>query len=245
MFAELFGRATGYCGGKGGSMHISNMALGMLGANGIVGGGPPIAMGAAFSIKYKKKDNVAVAFFGDGASNEGAFHEAANMAALYKLPCLFVCENNGYGEYTPQANHQAIVDVADRASGYGMPGVVVDGMDVMAVYEAAGEAIERARKGGGPTLLECKTYRYYDHVGIRGMGMSYRTDEEVEAWKKRDAILTFEKRLVQLGVMTQKQIDSVHAAVDKDIKEAIEFANDSPYPDVSTLLDNVYYIKEA
>ena len=165
-------------------MHISNMDLGMLGANGIVGGGPPIAMGAAFSNKFKKNKNVSVAFFGDGASNEGSVHEAANMAALYKLPCVFVCENNGYGEYTPQSRHQAIVDVADRASGYGMPGVICDGMDVMAVYEAAGEAIERARKGGGPTLLECKTYRYYDHVGVRGMGLNYRTDKEVEECEK-------------------------------------------------------------
>jgi len=179
MFAELFGRSTGYCKGKGGSMHISNIALGMLGANGIVGGGPPIAMGAAFSNKFRKTKNVAVAFFGDGASNEGSFHEAANMAALFKLPCVFVCENNGYGEYTSQANHQAIVDVADRAAGYGMPGVVVDGMDVIAVYEAAGAAIKRARSGQGPTLLECKTYRYYDHVGVRGMGLTYRTDEEL------------------------------------------------------------------
>ena len=170
MFAELFGRSTGYCKGKGGSMHISNMAVGMLGANGIVGGGPPIAMGAAFSNKFRKTKDVSVAFFGDGASNEGSFHEAANMAALFKLPCVFVCENNGYGEYTSQANHQAIVDVADRAAGYGMPGVVVDGMDVIAVYEAAGAAIKRARSGQGPTLLECKTYRYYDHVGVTGDG---------------------------------------------------------------------------
>lgn len=245
MFAELFGRSTGYCNGKGGSMHISNMDLGMLGANGIVGGGPPIAMGAAFSNQFKGNKNVSVAFFGDGASNEGSVHEAANMAALYKLPCVFVCENNGYGEYTPQSGHQAIVDVADRASGYGMPGVICDGMDVMAVYEAAGEAIERARRGDGPTLLECKTYRYYDHVGIRGMGLNYRTDEEVEAWKKKDAINAFEKRLIQLGVMSRKQLDSIHATVDKDIAEAIEFANDSPYPTPDQLLENVYYVKGA
>ncbi len=245
MFAELFGRATGYCKGKGGSMHISSMDLGMLGANGIVGGGPPIAMGAAFANKFKKNKNVAVAFFGDGASNEGSVHEAANMAALYKLPCIFVCENNGYGEYTAQARHQAIVDVADRASGYGMPGVICDGMDVMAVYEAAGEAIERARNGGGPTLLECKTYRYYDHVGVRGMGLNYRTDEEIEAWKKKDAIEGFEKRLIQLGVMTKKQVDAVHAAVSKDVEEAIEFANESPYPEADTLLENVYFEKGA
>ena len=245
MFAELFGRATGYCKGKGGSMHISSMDLGMLGANGIVGGGPPIAMGAAFSNKFRKNKNVSVAFFGDGASNEGSVHEAANMAALYKLPCIFVCENNGYGEYTSQARHQAIVDVADRAAGYGMPGVICDGMDVMAVYEAAGEAIERARNGGGPTLLECKTYRYYDHVGVRGMGLNYRDDEEIEAWKKKDAIEGFEKRLMQLGVMSKKQIDAVHAAVEKDVDEAIEFANESPYPGPETLLENVYNEKGA
>ena len=245
MFAELFGRSTGYCRGKGGSMHISNMDLGMLGANGIVGGGPPIAMGAAFANKFHKNQNVSVAFFDDGASNEGSVHEAANMAALYKLPCIFVCENNGYGEYTSQANHQAIVDVADRASGYGMPGVICDGMDVMAVYEAAGEAIERARSGGGPTLLECKTYRYYDHVGVRGMGLNYRSDEEVEAWKKKDAIQSFEKRLMQLGVMSQKQVDAVHAAIDKDIEEAVEYANESPYPAPEELLENVYYVKGA
>lgn len=245
MFAELFGRSTGYCQGKGGSMHISNMDLGILGANGIVGGGPPIAMGAAFANKFKKNKNVAVTFFGDGASNEGSLHEAANMAALYKLPCIFLCENNGYGEYTSQVNHQAIVDVADRAAGYGMPGVVCDGMDVMAVYEAAGEAIDRARRGEGPTLLECKTYRYYDHVGVRGMGLNYRSDEEVEAWKKKDAIASFEKRLLQLGVMTQKKIDNVYAKVEKDVAEAIDFANDSPYPQPEDLLDNVYYVKEA
>ena len=210
MFAELFGRSTGYCKGKGGSMHISNIALGMLGANGIVGGGPPIAMGAAFSNKFRKTKDVAVAFFGDGASNEGSFHEAANMAALFKLPCVFVCENNGYGEYTSQANHQAIVDVADRAAGYGMPGVVVDGMDVIAVYEAAGAAIKRARSGQGPTLLECKTYRYYDHVGVRGMGLTYRTDEELEIWQKRDAIQAFEKQLVKMKVTTKKKIENVY-----------------------------------
>jgi len=152
MFAELFARSTGYCKGKGGSMHISDLDLGMLGANGIVGAGPPIAIGAAFSNKYRGTSNVTCCFFGDGASNEGTFHEAANIAALLKLPLVFVCENNGYGEFTSQARHQAIHDVADRAPGYGMPGLVVDGMDVIAVYEAAGEAIARARRGEGPSL---------------------------------------------------------------------------------------------
>jgi pyruvate dehydrogenase E1 component alpha subunit len=243
MFAELYGKATGYCRGKGGSMHISNMELGMLGANGIVGGGPPIAMGAAFSNKFRKTKQVAVAFFGDGASNEGSFHEAANMAALFKLPCLFVCENNGYGEYTPQANHQAVVDVADRAAGYGMPGIVVDGMDVIAVYEAIEAALKRARGGEGPTLVECKTYRFYDHVGVRGMGLTYRTDEELEEWKKRDAIIGFEARLIELGTVTQKQIDAVYAGVNAEIEEAIQFAEDSPFPEADDLLEDVYSVR--
>ncbi|HIG59312.1 MAG TPA: thiamine pyrophosphate-dependent dehydrogenase E1 component subunit alpha [Gammaproteobacteria bacterium] len=243
MFAELYGKATGYCRGKGGSMHISNMELGMLGANGIVGGGPPIAMGAAFSNKFRKTKQVAVAFFGDGASNEGSFHEAANMAAVFKLPCLFVCENNGYGEYTPQANHQAVVDVADRAAGYGMPGIVVDGMDVIAVYEAVEAALKRARAGEGPTLIECKTYRFYDHVGVRGMGLTYRTDEELETWKKRDAIIAFEARLLELGVVTQKSIDAIYAGVNAEIEEAIQFAEDSPFPEAHELLEDVYSVR--
>ena len=240
MFAELYGKSTGYCKGKGGSMHISNMEIGMLGANGIVGGGPPIAMGAAFSNKFRKTKQVACCFFGDGASNEGSFHEAANMAGLYKLPVVFVCENNGYGEYTPQRNHQAIVDVADRAAGYGMPGVVVDGMDAVAVYEAAGEAIARARAGEGPTLLECKTYRYYDHVGVRGMGLVYRTDDEVIEWKKRDPIELFESRLKEQGVLSAAQIQAVHDGILAEIGKAIEFAESSPFPDPSAILEDVY-----
>jgi pyruvate dehydrogenase E1 component alpha subunit len=242
MFAELFGKATGYCKGKGGSMHICDMELGMLGANGIVGAGPPIAVGAAFANKFKDNGAVAVTFFGDGASNEGSVHEAANMAGLYKLPIVMVCENNGYGEYTAQRNHQAIVDVADRAAGYGMPGVVVDGMDAVAVYEAAGEAIDRARSGGGPTLLECKTYRYYDHVGVRGMGLSYRTDEEVVEWKKRDPIDLFEARLSEQDIMSKDDMAAVHETVKSELDVAIQFANDSPMPDPATLLDDVYYV---
>jgi pyruvate dehydrogenase E1 component alpha subunit len=240
MMAELFGRATGYNKGKGGSMHICNMELGMLGANGIVGGGPPIAMGAGFSNKFRKTKDVSISFFGDGASNEGAFHEAANMAALYKLPVIFVCENNGYGEYTPQAKHQAIVDVADRAPGYGMPGVIVDGMDAVAVYEAAGEAIARARAGDGPTLLECKTYRFYDHVGVRGMGMNYRTEEEVEQWKQRDPIVLLEQRLAEQDILSKEAAQAVHDQVTREVDAAVKFANESPMPDPSALLEDVY-----
>src|SRR5579883_3594007 len=240
MYAELFGRATGYCKGKGGSMHIADVDLGMLGANGIVGGGPPIAVGAAFSDKYRGTRNVACCFFGDGASNEGTFHEAANMAALYRLPVIFVCENNGFGEFTRQERHQAIRDIADRAAGYGMPGVVVDGMDVIAVYEAAGEAIARARDGGGPTLLECKTYRFFDHVGVRGMGVVYRSDEEVIEARKRDPIETFEARLLEVGLLTPEQAQAARDAILSEIQEAIAFAEASPYPEPATLLDDVY-----
>jgi pyruvate dehydrogenase E1 component alpha subunit len=240
MFAELYGKATGYCKGKGGSMHICNMELGMLGANGIVGGGPPIAVGAAFSCRFRKTTNVACTFFGDGASNEGAFHEAANLAGLYRLPVVFVCENNGFGEYTAQANHQAIVDVADRAAGYGMPGVVVDGMDAVAVYEAAGEAIDRARRGDGPTLLECKTYRFYDHVGVRGMGLSYRTDEEVARWKQRDPITLLEARLAEHDILAPEAARAVHDEVTEEVRSAVAYAESSPMPEPGALLEDVY-----
>lgn len=242
MYAELFGRSTGYCKGKGGSMHISDLDLGMLGANGIVGAGPPIAVGAAFSNKYRGTDNVTCCFFGDGASNEGTFHEAANMAALYKLPVVFVCENNGFGEFTRQERHQAVHDIADRAAGYGMPGVVADGMDAVAVYEAAGEAIARARSGAGPTLLEFKTYRFFDHVGVRGMGVIYREDSEVLEWRERDPITLFEARLSEEGILSPEAAAAVHEATLAEIAEAIAFAESSPFPEAGVLMDDVYTV---
>jgi pyruvate dehydrogenase E1 component alpha subunit len=240
MYAELFGKATGYCRGKGGSMHVSDLELGMLGANGIVAGSMPIAVGAAFANRYRGNDRVTVCFFGDGASNEGAFHEAANMAALYKLPVLFLCENNLYGEYTPQERHQAIVDVADRASGYGMPGRVIDGMDVREVFAAAGELIAAARAGEGPALLECKTYRYYDHVGVTGMRIKYREQAEVDEWWKRDPVAAFEKVLLDDGVLDPATMAAVHESVLAETADAIAFADASPEPDVSTLTEDVY-----
>ena len=240
MYAELYGRATGYCKGKGGSMHISDLDLGMLGANGIVGAGPPIAIGAAFSNKYRGTDDVTCCFFGDGASNEGTLHEAANMAALYRLPVIFICENNGFGEFTRQERHQAVRDIADRAAGYGMPGVVVDGMDAIAVFESAGEAIARARRGEGPTFLEYKTYRYFDHVGIRGMGVVYREDSEVLAWRERDPIRMLETRLVEEGVLSAEAAAAVHEGVLGEVQEAIAFAEASPFPDASALLEDLY-----
>ncbi len=240
MYAELFGRATGYCKGKGGSMHVSDLDLGMLGANGIVGAGPPIAIGAAFSNKYRGTDDVTCCFFGDGASNEGTFHEAANMAALYKLPVIFICENNGFGEFTRQERHQAIHDIADRAAGYGMPGVVVDGMDALAVYESAGEAIARARRGDGPTFLEYKTYRYFDHVGVRGMGVIYREDSEVLEWRQRDPINLMEARLAEQGLLSPEGAAEVHEAALADVREAIAFAEASPFPETSALMEDIY-----
>jgi len=240
MYAELFGRATGYCKGKGGSMHISDLDLGMLGANGIVGAGPVIAIGAAFSNRYRKTDNVTVCFFGDGASNEGTFHEAANMAALYKLPVIFVCENNGFGEFTRQERHQAVHDIADRAAGYGMPGVIVDGMDAIAVYETAGEAIARARRGGGPMLLEAKTYRFFDHVGMRGMGVVYREDSEVQEWRQRDPISLMEARLAEQGILSADEAAGVRQAVENEVKDAIAYAEASPFPEPGALLEDIY-----
>ena len=240
MMAELMGKSTGYCKGKGGSMHISDLDLNMLGANGIVGGGVPIAVGAGFANQYRGRDTVSAVFFGDGATNIGAFHEAANMAAALRLPVLFVCENNEYGEYTPRERTMAIDDVVDRAAAYGMPGIIADGMDVVAVYQAATTGLARARAGDGPTFVECKTYRYYNHHGVQTLGMAYRSDDEVEAWRARDPIRSFEARLAATGVMSPEEADAVRAEIGAEVDAAVEFGQQSPMPDPSTLLDDVY-----
>ncbi len=240
MMAELMGKAGGYCGGKGGSMHINDLSLGMLGANGIVGAGVPIAVGAGFRNKYLGTDQVSVAFFGDASTNIGAFHEAANMACALRLPVLFVCEHNQYGEYTPTNKVMVVADVVDRAAGYGMPGVIVDGMDVLAVHEATVEAAAHVRRGDGPALVEAKTYRYYNHHGIQNLGLKYRPDEEVLAWKARDPIPMHEERLLSARTATREQVDAVWAQVRADIERAIEFAESSPFPEPSALLEGVY-----
>jgi acetoin:2,6-dichlorophenolindophenol oxidoreductase subunit alpha len=242
MMAELMGKSTGYCNGKGGSMHISSLELGMLGANGIVGAGSPIAVGAAFANKYKKNGKVAVAFFGDGSTNIGAFHEAANMAAALHLPIVFCCENNEYGEFTPRNKTMAITDVVDRAAGYGMPGAIVDGMDAIAVWEAAGEAIARARDGKGPSFLECKTYRFYNHHGVQNLGLKYRADAEVAEWKQRDAIFTLEAKLAEANLMSTAEAEAEWAKQRADIEEATAFADASPVPDPDQLLADVYTV---
>jgi pyruvate dehydrogenase E1 component alpha subunit len=242
MYAELFGKQTGYCKGRGGSMHINDLSIGMLGANGIVGGGIPHAVGAALAAVYKGHDSVAVPFFGDGATNIGAFHESANLAAVLQLPVVFVCENNGYAEFTPQDRHMLIKDVADRAASYGMPADIVDGMDAVAVYLAAKRLVERARAGEGPAMLEAKTYRFYDHQGVKGLRIPYRTQEEIDSWKERDAITALEQRMTSAGLAAQQELEKVWSDTGEEIAAAIQFAEDSPDPDPAHLLDNVYTV---
>ena len=230
MFAEFFGKTTGYCKGRGGSMHIADVTKGNLGANGIVAGGIPIAVGAALSAKKMKTGKVVVSFFGDGANNEGAFHESLNMASIWKLPVIFVCENNGYGMSTSVERATAVPNIADRASAYAMPGVIVDGNNFSQVAEASHIAVERARRGEGPTLIESKTYRYRGHS--KSDRNRYRTREEIEDWMtNRDPISLFEKELLEFGVIDQAGIEAVRVTVEKEIADALEFARQSPMPD--------------
>jgi acetoin:2,6-dichlorophenolindophenol oxidoreductase subunit alpha len=239
MMAEIFGKRSGVCKGKGGSMHIADVEKGMLGANGIVGGGIPLAIGAALSAKVRKTGGVAVSFFGDGATNQGAFHESVNLASILKLPVLFVIENNGYGEATPVAYHVNVRDLAVRASSYGIPGSIAEGMDFFDVVEKASEAIARARRGEGPTLLECKTYRYFGHYV--GDALTYRTKEESDKVRStRDPIDNFEKRVVSSGTIKTNELRGLDDQVAKAIAEAVKFAESSPSPDSSDLLTDVY-----
>lgn len=238
MMAELFGRTTGYCKGKGGSMHIADVDLGILGANGIVGAGMPLATGAAFTCKYKENGAVAVAFFGDGASDRATFHESLNLASTWKLPIVFLCENNGWAISNSQENHQNVTDISDRASGYGIPGVSVDGNDVIAVYEAAAAAIDRARKGDGPTLVECKSWRWRGH--FEGDPGAYKDPKDQEEWLAKDPIPRLEKNLLKLKYATQAELDDIKAAADAELEAAIKFAESSPVPDPSELFTDVY-----
>jgi len=238
IMAEILGKRTGYCKGKGGSMHIADFSIGMLGATAVVGAGIPIAAGAGLSIKLRGTDQVVACFFGDGASNQGTFHEGINMAAIWKLPVLFVCENNLYAMGTRQSMVMLIENVADRAAAYGIPGVVVDGNDVLAVYEAAKQAVERARKGEGPTLIECKTYRHKGHS--RFDPATYRPKEEVEEWLKKDPIPRFRNKLVEMGVLTENEAKRIEEEVLAEIEEAVKFALESPYPKPEEALEDVY-----
>jgi len=239
MMAEVLGRRTGYCKGKGGSMHIFDASIGILGANGIVAGGLPMATGAGLKAKLTGSGQVTACFFGDGTTNQGTFHESLNMAGLWKLPVVYVCENNGYGISVSQARHQAIKDIAIRAAGYGMAGVIADGNDVLDVYAKAKEAVERARRGEGPTLLECKTYRYGGHH-VGDPGTLYRSNEEVAEWRRKDPIDRMVKHVLSSGIMTEAEVDQVRTAVDDEIEAAVECAMNSPMPDPEEALEDLF-----
>ncbi len=240
MMAELYGRVDGYCRGKGGSMHITDVSLGILGANGIVGAGLPIAAGAGTAIRLKGGDQVVACFFGDGAANTGAFHEGLNLAATWNLPVLFVCENNGYAQFTPQRMHARVPDLFVRAEGYGIPGASVDGNDVLAVSEAASAAVERARRGGGPSLIEAKTFRWYGHAINNPASNLGRDQAEIDAWKARDPISRFERQLLDRGLATQADLDAMRAEVLQELEESIAFAEASPLAAPESALEDVY-----
>ena len=241
MMAELFGKKTGYCKGKGGSMHIVSYDLGILGANGIVGGGIPIATGAALASSFRGNEAVAVSFFGDGASNEGTFHESLNLAGLWKLPVIYVCQNNCYAEFTPTSESTSVKDIAVRAQGYNMPGVIVDGNDVLAVYEVIKTAVARAKRGEGPTLVEAKTYRWEGHVvGEQAFVGEYRPAEEVEAAKQRCPILLFSQQVVATGFIDEAELNRIAGEVQRDIDEAVAFAQSSPLPEPEEALNDLF-----
>jgi len=238
MFCELLGKEEGYCKGKGGSMHIADHANGNLGANAIVGGSAGIATGAGFSAKMLGTDRVSVCFFGEGALGQGLLYEVMNMASLWKLPVIYVCENNLYAASTPFAKAFAIENVADRAVAYGIPGVVVDGNDVLAVYEVAAAAVARARQGDGPTLIECKTYRLCGHS--RSDPRTYRTREEEDVWKEREPIARFQRQLLAQGFASQEQLQGISREVEATIVDAISYAESGPLPEAAELYTDVF-----
>ncbi|MFP6636920.1 MAG: thiamine pyrophosphate-dependent dehydrogenase E1 component subunit alpha [Dehalococcoidia bacterium] len=239
MMAELFGRSTGTNKGKGGSMHIADMSKGMLGTNGVVGASIPLAVGAGLTSKLKDLKRVAVAFFGDGAANQGVLHESMNLASVWKLPVIFCCENNGYAQSTPVEYALSTANVSDRAAGYDMPGITVDGMDVFAVYDAAGQAVERARNGEGPTLLECRTYRFYGHT-VFDNPLTYRTKEEEDHWRARDPLKLFRENVLPLGDITLEELDQIDQEAADLMEEAIKLADAGPLPETDKIYEDVY-----
>jgi acetoin:2,6-dichlorophenolindophenol oxidoreductase subunit alpha len=239
MMAEIYGKKTGYCKGKGGSMHIADFSIGMLGADGIVGAGLPIASGAAFAAQLEKKGNVAVVFFGDGACNEGEFHEALNLAGIWKLPLLFVCENNQYGVNTAASYAMSAGEITRIPEAYHIKNNSVYGNDVEIVYQAAEEAIALLRKGDGPFFLECQTYRWHKHF-LSKVLEDLRPVEELEAWKKKCPVVAFETKLLQQGVLTRAELESINEKAMAAVDEAVKFAVDSPYPQPQDALEDVY-----
>lgn len=239
MMAELYGKGTGYCKGKGGSMHIADMELGILGANGIVGGGLPIAVGAGYSARLRKTSQVSVAFFGDGASNEGIFHESLNMASAWDLPVIFVCENNQFGVSTRLCRICKNEDLAQRASGYGIPGVCINGNDVLEVTETIREAVERARNGLGPTFVVASTFRQHGH--FEGEKVTYWTEDELENWKQNDPLLAMKIRLLGESLASEKDFSKWEAEITHYLDEATKFARESAYPEPSEALDDLFF----
>ncbi len=239
MMAELFARKTGYCKGKGGSMHIADVSRNILGATGIVGDGLPIAAGVGAALKMQGKDSIMVAFFGDGATNSGAFHEGIGLATAWSLPVLFVCQNNQYQQSTPTRDYTRLTDIADRAKGYGIPGISVDGNDAIAVAEVAIEAIEKCRKGEGPILIVANTYRTVGHH-MGDPGTSYRPKEEVEEWKKKDPIKRLRQQMVQNKMATDAELDEIEQNVLRELDEAVKFAQESPEPTPEEALEDIY-----
>ncbi|UCH02598.1 MAG: thiamine pyrophosphate-dependent dehydrogenase E1 component subunit alpha [Candidatus Bathyarchaeota archaeon] len=238
IMAEILGKKTGYCKGKGGSMHIADFDVGMLGATAVVGSALPIASGAGLSIKLRGTSQVVACFFGDGASNQGTFHEGINMAAIWNLPVLFVCENNFYAMGTRQSSVMLIENIAERAVAYGIPGITVDGNDVLAVYEAALKAAKRAREGKGPTLLECRTYRQRGHS--RFDAATYRPKEEVEAWLKKDPLKRFQAKIIDMGIIKMDEVYQIEQDVIKILEDAVIFAMESPFPEPAEALKDIY-----
>jgi len=240
LMAELLGKKTGVCKGKGGSMHLAAFGAGSLGESGIVGSLMPVAVGAGLSAHLRGTEQVCLCFFGDGAANCGPFHEALNLAAIWKLPVIFLCENNGYAMCSAQARTTAVADIASRAASYSMPGVVVDGQDVLAVYEAVGAAVARARAGEGPTLVEAKTYRYCDHQELESGWPVYRSSEEIESWRKRDPISLFVTKLVNSGSLTKAECEQLESDVKEELEAALAFAKRSEPPERTALFEDLF-----
>lgn len=241
LMAELFGKATGICRGKGGSMHLADFSVGSLGESGIVGAGLPIAVGAALSAQMRGTDQVCLCFFGDGAANCGPFHESLNLASIWKVPVIFVCENNEYAVTFSIREAMAIEHIADRGAAYGIPGVVVDGQDVLAVYAAASQAVQRARAGDGPTLIEAKTYRFREHAEmLDSLKLTYRPSEEVEQWRQRDPVALFRDDLLERGVLDGAGWEQLDSEVNAEVEEAVTFAHESPFPEPDELAEGVF-----
>ena len=243
MMAELFGKATGYCKGKGGSMHIADFEIGMLGACGTVGGGLPIAVGAGLSAKYRKTDQVSVCFFGDGAANEGSFHEAINLASVLKLPVIFVCENNHYGEFTPAIHAMNVENIADRAVGYGIPGIVANGTDAIEMYTVTKDAVERARAGQGPTLIEAKTHRRGGHAeGEEAFlaGQKYRLPDEFAEAQAKDPLTILHTYVVENGLAQASDLESLDQQISQSVTDAVTYARNSPEPEYETIFEDTW-----